>query len=80
MPKLKRLSGSDIIKILGLFDFVQVSQKGSHVKLRRIVNKENQTLTIPLHKELDKGTANAIFRQACRYVDESSLREHFSTK
>ncbi len=80
MPKLKRLSGSDIIKILGLFGFVQVSQKGSHVKLRRIVNKENQTLTIPLHKELDKGTANAIFRQVCRYVDESTLREHFFTK
>ncbi|MCL4357708.1 type II toxin-antitoxin system HicA family toxin [Patescibacteria group bacterium] len=80
MPKLKRLSGSDIIKILGLFNFAQVSQKGSHVKLRRTVNGESQTLTIPLHKELDKGTADAIFRQACRYVDESSLREYFFTK
>lgn len=80
MPKLKRLSGSDIIKILSLFSFVQVNQKGSHVKLRRVVDGENQTLTIPLHKELDRGTANAIFRQACRYIDESSLREHFFTK
>ena len=80
MPKLKRLSGNDVIKILGLFSFAQVSQKGSHVKLRRVINGESQTLTIPIHKELDRGTANAIFRQACRYVDESSLREHFFTK
>ena len=80
MPKLKRLSGNDIIKILGFFSFIQVSQKGSHVKLRRIIDGENQTLTIPFHKELDKGTANAILRQACRYIDESLLREHFFTK
>ncbi|HUC88319.1 MAG TPA: type II toxin-antitoxin system HicA family toxin [Candidatus Binatia bacterium] len=77
MPKPKRLSGKDVIKILALFDFEIVSQRGSHVKLKRIVGSESQTLTIPLHKELDKGTANAIFRQACRYIDESSLREHF---
>ncbi|MGH7234670.1 MAG: type II toxin-antitoxin system HicA family toxin [Candidatus Saccharimonadales bacterium] len=80
MPKPKRLSGRDIIKILDKYGFAKVSQQGSHVKLRRVMNEENQTLTIPLHKELDRGTANAIFRQACRYVDESSLREHFYTK
>lgn len=80
MPKPKKLSGKDIIKILGLFGFVQAGQKGSHVKLRRILNGEKQTLTIPLHRELDKGTANAIFRQASSYIDESSLREHFYTK
>ena len=77
MPKLKSLSGKDIIKILSQFGFSQVSQKGSHVKLRRVMNDESQTLTIPLHKELDHGTANAIFRQASRYIDEPSLREHF---
>ncbi len=80
MPKPKRLSGKDVIKILGLFDFEVVSQRGSHAKLKRIMNGDSQTLTIPMHKELDKGTANAIFRQACRYVDESALREHFYTK
>ena len=79
MPKAKRLSGKDIIKILGLFGFVIASQRGSHVKLKRAHDGESQTLTIPMHKELDKGTANAIFRQACRYVDESALREHFYT-
>lgn len=65
---------------MGLFGFEQVGQRGSHVKLKRILDGESQTLTIPLHKELDKGTANAIFRQACRYIDESALKEHFYTK
>jgi predicted RNA binding protein YcfA (HicA-like mRNA interferase family) len=80
MPKTKRLSGKDVVRILSLFGFEQSSQRGSHIKLKRTMNGENQTLTIPLYKELDRGTANAIFRQACRYIDESSLREHFYTK
>lgn len=79
MPKTKRLSGKEVIKILGKFGFMVAAQRGSHVKLKRSVDDETQTLTVPMHKELDKGTANAIFRQACRYVDESELREHFYT-
>lgn len=56
MPRLKILSGEDVIKILESFKFEKVAQKGSHVKLRRKINKINQTITIPNHKELDKGT------------------------
>jgi predicted RNA binding protein YcfA (HicA-like mRNA interferase family) len=53
MPKLKTLSGKDIVKIFSKFGFEIVSQRGSHVKLRRILDDgTNQTLTIPLHKEL----------------------------
>ena len=54
MPKLKVLSSKDVIKIIESFDFEVVSQKGSHVKLRRILKGTKQTLTIPDHKELDK--------------------------
>lgn len=50
MPKIKQLSGKDIIKILQKFDFEIHSQKGSHVKLRRITIKGKETLTIPNHK------------------------------
>ncbi|HHT9146041.1 MAG TPA: type II toxin-antitoxin system HicA family toxin [Candidatus Wunengus sp. YC61] len=35
-PKLKRLSGKEVISILNKFGFTSHSQKGSHVKLRRI--------------------------------------------
>jgi predicted RNA binding protein YcfA (HicA-like mRNA interferase family) len=58
--------------------FRQVSQKGSHVKLRRITRQgERQTLTIPLHPELDTATLRAIVRQASKYVSERELRPDF---
>ena len=77
MPRLKVLSGEDVIKILESFNFVVISQKGSHIKLRRIITKIHQNLTIPNHEELDKGTLRAIFNQASKYISESELMLHF---
>ena len=79
MPKLKRLSGTDVVNILTQFGFTVAGQKGSHVKLRRLHNSARQTLTIPKHKELDRGTTAAIFKQATRYISEDELRPHFFT-
>jgi predicted RNA binding protein YcfA (HicA-like mRNA interferase family) len=82
MPrKLRRLSGTDVVNILGLFGFVIISQKGSHAKLRRIgPNGEKQTLVVPLHDELDRGTLRAIIRQASAYIPEHELEPHFYTE
>jgi predicted RNA binding protein YcfA (HicA-like mRNA interferase family) len=78
MPKLKTLSGDDVVKILESFGFLIAAQRGSHVKLRRITDSgTKQTLTIPNHKELDKGTLRAIYLQVSKYVPELILREHF---
>lgn len=79
MPKLRRLSGRDILTILQGFGFHQVSQRGSHVKLARDVAEAHQVLTVPLHAELDPGTLRAIFRQASRFISEQELRQHFYT-
>jgi predicted RNA binding protein YcfA (HicA-like mRNA interferase family) len=78
MPRLRRLSGSEVIHILERFDFAIYSQRGSHVKLRRVSpTGEKQTLTIPRHRELDTGTLRAIFRQASRYVSSEDLMPYF---
>jgi predicted RNA binding protein YcfA (HicA-like mRNA interferase family) len=77
MPRLKVLSGKDVIKILEFFNFKVATRKGSHVKLRRILDETNQTLTIPDHKELDKGTLRAIFNQASKFISETELKKHF---
>ena len=78
MPKLRRLSGAELISIFGRFGFELYSQRGSHVKLRRLkANGEAQTLTVPNHGELDTGTTRAIFRQAARYIPEDDLRPYF---
>jgi predicted RNA binding protein YcfA (HicA-like mRNA interferase family) len=81
MPKLKKLSGAELVRILGQFGFVVHSQKGSHLKLRRMgVGGETQTLTVPNHPELDTGTTRAILRQATRYIPEVELRPFFYTE
>lgn len=77
MPRLKILSGEDVIKILESFNFEAIDQRGSHIKLRRVVNDINQTLTIPNHKELDKGTLKAIFNQSSKYISISELTPQF---
>ena len=78
MPKLKVLSGKEVIGILEELGFFVANQKGSHVKLKRTIeNNISQTLTIPDHTELDKGTLKAIYNQAVRYIPESDLRRYF---
>jgi len=79
-PKLKRLSGPEVVNIICIFGFEKHSQRGNHIKLRRIgTTGEKQTLTIPLHAELDVGTLRAIFRQAARYIPENELWSYFYT-
>lgn len=82
MPrKLRRLSGADVVRILGVFKFVPIDQKGSHQKLRRIGSGgAKQTLVVPLHADLDRGTLRAIFRQAVVFIPEDQLEAHFYTK
>lgn len=78
MPKLKIISGEEAVKIFLLFGFEVASQRGSHIKLRRTFpDGIKQTLTIPNHHELDKGTILAIYRQALRYIPEQDLASHF---
>jgi predicted RNA binding protein YcfA (HicA-like mRNA interferase family) len=77
-PKLKRLSGKDVVTILARFGFSIYSQKGSHAKLRRVLETgEKQTLTIPIHEELDIGTLRAIVNQATHYIPQELLRPYF---
>jgi predicted RNA binding protein YcfA (HicA-like mRNA interferase family) len=78
MPKLRRLSGAEVISILARFGFMTHSQRGSHVKLRRdLPDGSTQTLTIAAHLQLDTGTCRAILRQASRFIPEDHLRPYF---
>jgi predicted RNA binding protein YcfA (HicA-like mRNA interferase family) len=80
MPKLRQLSQKEIIKTLEEFGFIVKTQRGSHIKMRRKTDSGFQVLTVPNHKEIDKGTLKGIFNQASRFIPESELREHFYTK
>ncbi|MEO8028302.1 MAG: type II toxin-antitoxin system HicA family toxin, partial [Bryobacteraceae bacterium] len=61
--------------------FQEFAQRGSHIKLRRLAQDGRpQTLTIPNHNEIDRGTLHAIYRQASRFIAEGELRPYFFTE
>jgi predicted RNA binding protein YcfA (HicA-like mRNA interferase family) len=77
VPKLKRLTAKQVLAILAQFGFVIASQRGSHIKLTRMVQNQKQILTIPNHTELDTGTCKAIMRQTSRFISPGELHPHF---
>ena len=77
MPRMKVLGGKDLLKIFSSFGFEEIDQHGSHVKIRRIISEAKQTLTVPMHKEIDKGLLKQIFIQASQYISEEELRPLF---
>jgi predicted RNA binding protein YcfA (HicA-like mRNA interferase family) len=60
-PALPVVSGQQVINALSHIDFQQVSQRGSHVKLR---HPDGMIVIVPIHYELAKGTLRSILRQA----------------
>jgi predicted RNA binding protein YcfA (HicA-like mRNA interferase family) len=77
-PRLRRLSARDVLRIIKSFGFEVVATRGSHAKLRRVTEDgRRETPTLPLHKDLDVGTLQAIVRQAARFIPESELRDRF---
>ncbi len=70
MPKLPRLSGRELIKILALFGFVEIRQKGSHIVLKKTTADGSVGTVVPDHKELADGTLRGILKQAGISVDE----------
>jgi predicted RNA binding protein YcfA (HicA-like mRNA interferase family) len=70
MSKLPHVSGTDTIKALKKIGFEQIQQRGSHVKLVRILSDQRQMVIVPLHKVIKKGTLrNGILRPINLSVD-----------
>jgi len=61
----KTFSGKIVIKILEkYFGFIQVSQKGSHIKLEKVLDGEKIITVVPNHKEIQAGTLLGILELA----------------
>mgnify|MGYP001574779304 FL=1 len=61
----KPISGKKVIKVLCKeFGFNFISQKGSHVKLKRAHVSQEITTIVPLHKELTRGTLKGVLELA----------------
>lgn len=66
-PGLARRLGQKAVRPLEKAGFSQVSQRGSHVKLR---NDAGRTVIVPFHREVARGTLGSILRQSGVSGDE----------
>jgi predicted RNA binding protein YcfA (HicA-like mRNA interferase family) len=69
MPSLPVISGKECVTALEKIGFVVRRQSGSHIIVRRD-DPPAQTISIPNHNTLDRGTLRAIIRSAGLTVDE----------
>ncbi len=72
MPRLKQLSGKEIIKIFESHGFEVKRIVGSHVRLTLRQNDSSYHVTIPLHNPVKKGTLHGIIKdfELCFGKDE----------
>ena len=64
------MSGREFIKLLELFGFIQIRQKGSHIILKKKTADGSVGTVVPDHKELAEGTMRGILKQAQVGIDE----------
>lgn len=80
MPRLRRLSGLEVVAILRRFGFEIHKQEGSHMKLRRLsATGRPQTVSVPRHRQLVTPTLFSVYKQALQYIPEEDLRPYFYT-
>ena len=70
MTKLPLLSAHEVIKALSKIGFIQVAQKGSHIKLKRKEESKTWIVIVPNFKEIPRGTLRSIIRQSGLDQDE----------
>lgn len=63
MARLPRLSGRELVRVLGRAGFHPVRQKGSHVILVREGPEGRTGCVVPLHPEIETGTLSGILKQ-----------------
>ena len=61
-PKPLLVSGRKLIKMFKKLGYKEISQKGSHIKMKNY--STGSVLIIPDHKELDRWTLKTILKQA----------------
>lgn len=61
MPPLPVCSGAEVVQALERVGYRVVRTQGSHVRLNC---PGRPPVTVPLHRELDRGTLRSILRQA----------------
>ena len=79
MPRLRRLSGQEVVDILTRLGFEVIRIKGSHHRLRYAGESNACYTSVPVHGKtpLPTGTLKSIYRQASACIPESELKPYF---
>lgn len=64
--KLPLLSGKQVVRALERLEFVEVTRKGSHVKMK---HNDGRLIVFPFHDELDRFTLKGALRDAEIEID-----------
>ena len=80
MQKLPVVSGKDLIKLLSKLGYKTVRQRGSHIRLVKVSEIGEHKITVPLHKEIAKGTLSDIISKVSLWnsIPKSELIEKLS--
>lgn len=70
-PRSPVVSGAQLVRALGRAGWQVARQRGSHVRLEH--PGRDVPITVPLHRELKRGTLSGILRDAG--LDYDALRE-----
>ena len=75
MPKLKKISGQDCVKILcNKFGFSVIRQKGSHIVLKKETSEGKIGTVVPNHNELKIPTLKSVLKLG--HVDEEEFLKY----
>lgn len=70
MAKLPVVSAGEVIQALNKKGFKKIRQSGSHIALQELEEGRTNTVIVPDHRELAKGTLRAIIRKAGLTVED----------
>jgi predicted RNA binding protein YcfA (HicA-like mRNA interferase family) len=80
LPGLPVVSGKTPVKFLGGLGYQVVRRRGSHVQIMCVTPAGNHTITVPLHKEIAKGTLNDILTRVSLWkgIPKDELIRHLT--
>ncbi len=64
MPPIRPLPYREVGRKLARVGFIEVGQRGSHVKFAKTTTEGVLTVIVPRHREIAVGTLRSIVRQA----------------
>ncbi len=77
MPRIRTISGKNLIKELFKIGFILERQTGSHVIIGKTCNGRYFTTVVPLHDPVAKGTLSNIYKDVAKMCTEKDVKSIF---